>query len=80
MSWDESLHYTHQLTSIHPWTSYTVEVVALQWTLKEAHHDKHVARVFTHERTRQHIAHLNAIATAPEARPHLAMPERLPRG
>ena len=30
MSWDESLHYTHQLTDVHPWTSYMIEVVALQ--------------------------------------------------
>ena len=30
MSWDESLHYVHQLKGIHPWTGYTVDVVALQ--------------------------------------------------
>ena len=30
MSWDESLHYAHQLSGIHPWTGYMVEVVALQ--------------------------------------------------
>ena len=36
MSWDESLHYAHQLTGIHPWTGYMIEVVAHQWTLKEA--------------------------------------------
>ena len=36
MSWDESLHYTHQLTGVHPWTGYMIEVVALQQTLKEA--------------------------------------------
>ena len=30
MSWDESLHYTHQLSGIHPWTGYMIEVVALQ--------------------------------------------------
>ena len=30
MSWDESLHYTHQLTGVHPWTGYMIEVVALQ--------------------------------------------------
>ena len=28
MSWDESLHYTHQLTGVHPWTGYMIEVVA----------------------------------------------------
>ena len=36
MSWDESLHYTHQLTGVHPWTGYMIDVVALQQTLKEA--------------------------------------------
>ena len=30
MSRDESLHYTHQLSGVHPWTSYMIEVVALQ--------------------------------------------------
>ena len=60
MSWDKSLYYAHQLMGIHPWTSYMREVVALQRTLKEAHHEIQVAREFTHER----IAHLNAIAAA----------------
>ena len=36
MSWDESLHYAHQLTGIHPWTGYMIEVTAHQRTLKEA--------------------------------------------
>ena len=36
MSWDESLHYTHQLTGVYPWTGYMIEVVAHQQTLKEA--------------------------------------------
>ena len=36
MSWDESLQYAHQLTGIHPWTGYMIDVVAYQWTLKEA--------------------------------------------
>ena len=36
MSWDESLHYAHQLTGVHPWTGYMIEVVAHQQTLKEA--------------------------------------------
>ena len=36
MSWDESLQYAHQLTGIHPWTGYMIEVVAYQRTLKEA--------------------------------------------
>ena len=36
MSWDESLHYAHQLMGVHPWTGYMIEVVAHQWTLKEA--------------------------------------------
>ena len=44
MSWDESLHYAHQLMGIHPWTGYMIEVVALQRTLKEAHHKMQVAR------------------------------------
>ena len=30
MSWDESLCYAHQLTGIHPWTGYMIQVVALQ--------------------------------------------------
>ena len=30
MSWDESLHYAHQLTGIHPWTGYMIEVTAHQ--------------------------------------------------
>ena len=29
MSWDELLHYTHQLTGVHPWTDYTIDIVAL---------------------------------------------------
>ena len=49
MSWDESLHYAHQLMGMHPWTGYTIDMVALQQTLKEAHHDMQVAREFTHE-------------------------------
>ena len=65
MSWDESLHYAHQLTGIHPWTSYMIDVVALQRTLKEARHEMQVAREFTHERTKQRITHLNALAMAP---------------
>ena len=68
MSWDESLHYTHQLTGVHPWTSYMIEVVAHQRTLKEARHEMQVAREFTHERTRQRITHLNALAMAPAAK------------
>ena len=80
MSWDESLHYTHQLTGIHPWTGYIIEVVALQRTLKEAHHEMQVAREFTHERTKQRIAHLNAIAAAPAVKAQPVMPQRSPRG
>ena len=53
MSWDESLQYAHQLTGIHPWTGYMIDVVAYQWTLKEARHEMQVAREFTHERTKQ---------------------------
>ena len=80
MSWDESLHYAHQLTGIHPWTGYMIEVVALQQTLKEACHKMQVAREFTHERTKQRIAHLNAIAMAPAVKAQPVMPQRLPRG
>ena len=39
-----------------------------------------VAREFTHERTKQGIAHLNAIAVAPAIKAQLVMPQRLPRG
>ena len=80
ISWDESLHYTHQLMGVHPWTGYTVDVVALQQTLKEACHNMQVAREFTHERTKQRIVHLNAIALWPMQKPRPAMPERSPRG
>ena len=52
MSWDESLQYAHQLTGIHPWTGYMIDVVAYQRTLKEARHEMQVAREFTHERTK----------------------------
>ena len=65
MSWDESLHYTHQLTGVHPWTGYMIEVVAHQRTLNEARHEMQVVREFTHERTKQRITHLNALAMAP---------------
>ena len=61
MSWDESLHYTHQLTGVHPWTGYMIDVTAHQQTLKEAQHEMQVVREFTHERTKQRIAHLNAL-------------------
>ena len=80
MSWNESLCYTDQLTGVHPWTGYTVDVVALQWTLKEAHQYIQVAREFTHERTKQQITHLNAIASAPVQKPRPAMPKRSSRG
>ena len=80
MSWDESLHYAHQLTGIHPWTGYMIEVVALQWTLKEARHEMQVAREFTHERTKQKITHLNALAMVPAAKAQPATPQRSPRG
>ena len=80
MSWDKSLRYAHQLLGIHPWTGYMIEVVALQQTLKEACHEMQVAREFTHERTKQRIAHLNTLAAAPTARVQLTMPQRLPRG
>ena len=80
MSWDESLHYAHQVTGVHPWTGYMIEVVALQQTLKEAHYEMQVAREFTHERTKQRITHLNAIATVPAVKAQLVMPQRLPRG
>ena len=80
MSWDESLRYAHQLLGIHPWTGYMIEVVALQQTLKEACHEMQVAREFIHERTKQRIAHLNAIAAVPTAKAQPAMPQRSPRG
>ena len=44
MSWDESLHYAHQLMGVHPWTGYMIDMVALQQTLKEACHNMQVAR------------------------------------
>ena len=39
-----------------------------------------VAREFTHERTKQRIAHLNALAVAPTMKAQPTMPQRLPRG
>ena len=80
MSWDESLQYAHQLTGIHPWTGYMIEVVAYQWTLKEARHKMQVVREFTHERTKQRITHLNALAMAPAAKAQSATPQGSPRG
>ena len=80
MSWDESLHYAHQLTGIHPWTGYMIEVVAHQRTLKEARHEMQVVREFTHERTKQRITHLNALAMVSTAKARPAMPQRLPWG
>ena len=55
------------------------EVVALQRTLKEAHHEMQVAREFTHERTKQRIAHLNALAKAPTTKAQPTTPQRSPR-
>ena len=80
MSWDESLHYTHQLMGVHPWTGYMIDVVAHQWTLKEARHEMQVAREFTHERTKQRITHLNALAMLPAAKARPATPQRSPWG
>ena len=80
MSWDKSLRYAHQLSGIHPWTGYMIEVVALQWTLKEACHEMQVVREFTHERTKQRIAHLNALTAAPTAKAQPTTPQRSPRG
>ena len=39
-----------------------------------------VAREFTHERTKQRIVHLNALAMAPAVRAQLATPQRSPWG
>ena len=39
-----------------------------------------VARELTHERTKQRIAHLNALAAARTMKAQLTMPQRLPRG
>ena len=80
MSWNESLQYAHQLTGIHPWTGYMIDVVAYQRTLKEARHEMQVAREFTHERTKQRITHLNALAMAPAAKARSATPQGSPRG
>ena len=80
MSWDESLRYTHQLMGIHPWTGYMIEVTAHQQTLKEARHKMQVVREFTHERTKQRIAHLNALAMVPVVKAQPTMPQRSPWG
>ena len=68
MSWDESLCYAHQLTGIHSWTGYMIEVAAHQRTRKEIRHEMQVAREFTNERTKQRIAHLNVLATVSAAK------------
>ena len=65
---------------IHPWTGYMIEVTAHQQTLKEARHEMQVAREFTHERTKQRIAYLNALAMVPAVRAQSATPQRSPRG
>ena len=57
-----------------------IEVVAYQWTLKEARHKMQVAREFTHERTKQRITHLNALAMAPAVKARSATPQGLPQG
>ena len=80
MSWDESHRYAHQLTGLHPWTSYMIDVSAHQRTLKEARHEMQVAREFTHERTKQRIAHLNALAMVQTIRAQPTTPQRSPRG
>ena len=75
-----SIFSTGIITIIHPWTGYMIDVVAYQQTLKEAQHEMQVAREFTHERTKQRITHLNALAMAPAAKARSAMPRGLPRG
>ena len=57
-----------------------IDVVAYQRTLKEARHEMQVAREFTHERTKQRITHLNALALAPAVKARSAMPQGSPRG
>ena len=52
-----------------------IDVIAFEQTLNKAHHDMQVAREFMHERTKQRIAHLSAIAM--RAQP--VMPQRSPR-
>ena len=80
MSWDESLQYAQQLMGIHPWTGYMIDVVAYQWTLKEARHEMQVVREFTHERTKKRITHLNALAMVPAGKVRSATPQGSPRG
>ena len=80
ISLDESLHYVQQLMGIHPWTGYMIEVIAHQQTLKEAPHEMQVAREFTHERTKQRITHLNALAMAPVVKAQPATPQRSSQG
>ena len=57
-----------------------IEVVAYQRTLKEAGHEMQVVREFTHERTKQRITHLNALAMAPAVKARSATPQGSPRG
>ena len=80
ISLDESLHYAHQLTGIHPWTGYMIDVTAHQRTLKEARHEMQGVREFTQKIIKQRIAHLNALAMAPAAKAQPTTPQRSPKG
>ena len=80
MSYDDSLRYIRQLTGLHPWTGYMIDVTAYQRTLKEARYEMQVAREFTHEPTKQRIMHLNALAQAPATKIQPATPQSTPRG
>ena len=57
-----------------------IEVVANQRTLKEARHEMQVVRECSHERTKQRITHLNALAMAPAVKARLVTPQRSPWG
>ena len=57
-----------------------IDVVAYQRTLKEARHEMQVVREFTHERNKQRITHLDALAMAPAVKARSATPQGSPRG
>ena len=60
MNFDDSIKYCHTLSGIHMWVGITVQVTALQRTVKEGRYDINRAKEFTHERTKHRIAQLHA--------------------
>ena len=64
MSFDDSIKYCHTLSGLHTWVGTTIQVTALQRTVKEGRHDINRAKEFTLERTKQRIAQLHTVMPA----------------